>query len=214
MTRLNPPPHVGGYIIQTSSKLFGSAAGFVLALGLLMALCRTAAAGEPTAFDLVKEGNRHVGEEARDRVVQIRSEKSIGTLTPNVWYVVYFDPDATAKATEVKFAGGKKISVKRPTRILEPITGAHKELAKDKLKVDSERAIKIATAEPVLKNVTLKATRLTLERWGGDNLPVWKVRLWAAKLKNPNDNTDIGEVFVAADDGKVVKNDLHINRVD
>ena len=196
------------------TKLFGGSVKFPLGMGLLLVLCRTAVAAEPTAFDLVKEGNRHVGEEARNRVVQIRSEKSIGTLTPNVWYVVYFDPDATAKATEVKFAGGKKISVKRPARILEPITGAHKELAKDKLKVDSDRAIKIASEEPVLKNVTLKASRLSLERWGGDDLPVWKVRLWAAKLKNPNDNTDIGEVIVAADDGKVVKNDLHINRVD
>src|SRR3954468_25004345 len=52
-------------------------------------------AAEPTAFELIKEGNRHVGEEARDQVVQIRSDKSIGTMTPTIWYVVYFDPDAT-----------------------------------------------------------------------------------------------------------------------
>src|SRR5258705_13400216 len=88
-------------------------------------------AAEPTAFQLVKEGNRHVGEEAKDRVVQIRSEKSINTLVPNIWYVVYYDPDATAKATEVKFVAGTKATVKRPARILEPITGAHKELPKN-----------------------------------------------------------------------------------
>ena len=46
-----------------------------------------------TAFALVKEGNRHVGEEARDRVVQIRSEKSVGSLVPNIWYIVYYDPE-------------------------------------------------------------------------------------------------------------------------
>ena len=68
-----------------------------------LALGRAASAGEPTAFELVKEGNRHLGEEAKDRVVQIRSEKSIGSLTPNIWWVVYYDPDAAAMATEIKF---------------------------------------------------------------------------------------------------------------
>ena len=90
-------------------------------LRLLAAAAITATplfAAEPTAFELIKEGNRHVGEEAKDRIVEIRSEKSIGSLTPNIWYVVYYDPDATAKATEVKFGAGKKLSVKRPARVL------------------------------------------------------------------------------------------------
>src|SRR5262245_13397253 len=76
-------------------------------------------AGEPTAFDLIKEGNRYVGEDAKNKVVQIRSEKSVGSLTPSVWYVVYYDADATFKATEVKFGAGKKMTVKRPMRIIE-----------------------------------------------------------------------------------------------
>jgi len=178
-------------------------------------LSQSAHADEPTAFALVKEGNRHLGEEAKDRIVQIRSEKSIATLTPNVWFVVYYDPDATARATEIKFVGGKKASVKRPARLLEPITGAHRELPKEKLKIDSDKALEIAKAEPALKNLTLKASRLTLERAGyGDETVVWKVRLWAAKLKNPNHDADIGEVFVSAEDGKVVKTDLRPNRVD
>ena len=173
-----------------------------------------ASAAEPTAFDLVKEGNRHVGQEAQDRVVQIRSEKSIATLTPNIWYIVYYDPDATAKATEVKFAAGKKVSVKRPARILEPITGAHKELDRAKLKVDSDKALDIARNEPLLKNLTLKASQFWLERWGPDHQPAWKIRLWAAKLKNPNSAADIGDLFVSAENGKVLENDLHIDRVD
>ena len=47
-----------------------------------------------------------------------------------------------------------------------------------------------------------------------EEMPVWKVRIWAAKLRNPNKDVDIGEVFIAAEDGKVVRNDLHIDRVD
>ncbi len=179
-------------------------------------LSHPGAAAEPTAFELIKEGNRHVGEEAKDKVVQIRSEKSIGTLTPTYWYVVYFDPDATAKATEVKFGAGKKLSVKRPARVLEPFLGTHRPLNREKLKLDSDKAIAIATKEPVLSNLKLQATQLWLEReaWAADDVPVWKVRLWAAKLRHPDDTVDIGEVFVSAEDGKVLKSDLHINRVD
>lgn len=177
-------------------------------------MCGAAHAAEMTAFELIKEGNRHVGEDAKDRVVQIRSEKSVGSLTPNIWYVVYYDPDATAKATEVKFGAGKKLSVKRPARILEPITGGHRELPREKLKIDSDRALAIAQAEPLLKNLTLKAAQMKLERWGDDPQPVWKVRFWAAKLRKPRSMADIGEVFVSAENGKVVKNDLHIHRVD
>src|SRR5213593_5268375 len=164
-------------------------------------------AADLTGFALIKEGDRHLGEEAKGRVVQIRSEKSIGSLTPNIWYVVYYDPDATAKATEIKFAAGTKVSVKRPARVLEPITGAHHELPKEKLKIDSDKAIEIAKNEPLIKNLTLTNAELTLER-GEDDRPVWKVKLWAAKIRRPSDTVNIGEIHVSAEDGKVVKNDL------
>lgn len=184
----------------------------MLALGVLVA---TAGARDLTALELVKEANRHVGEEARDRVVQLRSEKSIGTLVPQTWFVVLYDPDATAKAVEVKFEAGRKISVKRPARILEPLTGAHRELPRAQLKIDSDKALEIALAEPILKNIRVKASALKLERRSAsDETPVWKVELWAARIDNPNKNVSIGEVFLQAGDGKVVKSDLKISRVD
>ena len=182
-----------------------------LAIGTFISLA-SARANEPTAFDLITEGNRYVGEQSKDKLVQLRSEKSVGTLTPNIWFVVYYDPDATFKATEVKFGAGKKLKVTRPVRVLELGTGDDKTLDRSKLKIDSDEAIKTATAEPLLKSLTLKATKLVLQR--GDEGPVWKVTLWAAKLKNPADNADIGSVFIAADTGKVVRTDLQINHVD
>jgi hypothetical protein len=48
-------------------------------------------AAEPTAFELIKEGNRYIGEQAKDRVVQMRSEKSVASLNPTIWFVVYYD---------------------------------------------------------------------------------------------------------------------------
>jgi hypothetical protein len=178
----------------------------------LVVAAAAAAASEPTAFQLIKEGNRHVGEESRDRIVQIRSEKSVGSLVPNIWYIVYYDADATAKAVEVKFAAGQKTAVKRTARILEPITGSHRELPKDKLRIDSDKAIELAKSDPMLRNLKPTNTRLTLERW--DDMPVWKVRLWVEKVRKPSSTVDIGELFLSADTGKVVKNDLKPQRAD
>jgi len=183
-----------------------------IAAALMLAFAPLAPAGEPTAFSLIKEGNRYIGEQSKDRVVQIRSERSIGTLIPNIWYVVYYDPDATLKAVEVKFGAGKKLDVSHPLRLLEPVTGDDKVLDRSKFKVDSDKAIRTAAAEPLLKGLTLKATQLWLQR--GDEGPVWRVRLWAARLRNPADLADIGEVYVSAENGKVVRADLHINSVD
>ncbi len=171
-----------------------------------------AADKEPTALQLFKDGNEYIGKEARDRLVQIRSEKSVATLTPNIWYIVYYDPDATAKAVEVKFGAGKKLTVKRPGRFLEFATG-NTEMDRSKLKVDSDKALATAIKEPILNKLTLTSSQMWLEQ-NRDYGIVWKVRLWAAKLRNAEKSVDLGEVYIAADDGRVVKTDLHINRVD
>jgi len=170
-------------------------------------------ADEPTAFELVKEGNRHIGEEAKDHVVQIRSDKSIGTLVPNIWFLSYYDPDASGKVTEVKFMAGQKVAVTHPSHLFGKWNG--KEMAKSRLKIDSDKALETAKNEPVLKSLTLKASQLKLERLSADDdTPVWKVELWAAKLSNPNRAVSIGQVIINAETGKVLANDLKIKNVD
>ena len=183
----------------------------VLCFSLLSAW--VASGAEPTAFELIKEGNRSLGEQSKDKVLGVHSDKSIAGLTPNIWYVAYFDPDAPKKRVEVKFGAGRQMGVKREMR--PPFGGVaslDKVLDLKKLKVDSDKAIKTATAEPLLAKLTLKATQLWLENTGGS--PVWKVRLWAAKLKKPDATADIGQIFISAESGEVVKSDLHINKVD
>ncbi len=184
-------------------------------VGLMCALVSPArvSAAELTAFQLIKEGNRYVGEQAKDKVVQMRAEKSIGGLTPTIWHIVYYDPTATLKATEVKLGAGKMLDVKRPLRLLEPISGADEPLDRRKLKVDSDKAIKKAVQNPLLDKLKVTATAPKLER-GSDGRPVWKVRVWAAKPRAPGADVDLGEVILSATDGVVVKNDLHIERVD
>jgi len=171
-----------------------------------------ALASEPTAFDLVKQGDQYVGVQSKDKVVQIRYEKSLESLTPDIWYVVYYDPDSTFKSVQVKFGAGQKMDVSHPGRVLEMFGDNREPLDASKLKIDSDKAIKIATSQPLLKKLTIKATQLRLEH--GDTGPQWHVKLWAAKLKNPEENTDIGIVVLSSEDGSVIKNDLNPNRVD
>ena len=191
--------------------------------GLLASLAVGMAArgAEPTALQLAKEGDRYVGDQAKGRIVQIRSERSAGSLVPVIWYVVYYDPTATLKAAEVKFVAGKMEDVKRPLRLLEPVTGGDVPLDRDKIKVDSDQAIQTALKEPVLQNIKVTSTELKLERGEGEGVlgkggaaqPVWKVRLWATKLNQVGSQADLGEVWVSATDGKVLKDDLHVDRL-
>jgi hypothetical protein len=92
-------------------------------------------------------------------------------------------------------------------------------LDRKRMKIDSDQAIKIALKEPLLERLTIKATELKLGRAGrrghGDPaLPLWQVRLWAAKLSKPDRQVYIGDVFISAEDGKVLETDLKIQRVD
>jgi hypothetical protein len=167
---------------------------------------------EPTAFWLMKEGNKYVGEQSKDKVVQVRAEKSIGTTTPNIWYVVYYDPTATLKAVEVKFGAGKMLTVQRPLRLLEPLFDKSGPLDRAKLKVDSDAAIKTALKEPLLAKLKVVATAPKLEN--SDLGPVWRVKLWAQKLNDKTVDVDIGQVIISPESGDVLRTDLHINRVD
>ena len=182
----------------------------VAAMGL--ATTHASLAADPTALELIKLGDPYVGVQSKDKVVQIRSEKSIASLTPNIWYVVYYDPDATFKAVEVKFGAGQKLDVSHPGRVLERFTDDKDPLDVRKLKIDSDKAIKIATKQPLLKDLALKATQLWLEH--GATGPQWRVKLWAAKLKNPSDDADIGIVILSAADGYILETNLHPNSVD
>ena len=179
---------------------------------MAFAFASVANAAEPTAFELVKLGDQYVGVQSKDKVVEIRSEKSVASLTPNIWHIVYYDPDATFKAVEVKFGAGQKLDVSHPWRMIERVGGGKDALDGTKLKIDSDQAFKIAAKQPLLEHLTLKAAQFWLEH--GDNGPQWKVKLWASKLHNPDDDADVGTIIISAADGSVTKSDIHPNSVD
>jgi hypothetical protein len=187
-------------------------AGFALATLAFFGLSQVVLAGEPQALELIKQANDYVGKTVRDQVVGMRSDKSVASITPNIWYVVFYDKDATFKTAEVKFGAGKELEVRHPLRKPFAYMNDKNLLDQKVLKVDSDKAIKTAMAEPLLDKLTIRSTQLWLERT--DGVATWKVRLWAQKLRHPNDDAEIGDVFISAEDGKVLNSDLHIDRVD
>ena len=178
----------------------------------LSAVCVLAADKDATAFEIMKEGNRYVGEQAKDRVVQVRSERSAGSLAPKVWYVVFHDPTAAMKAVEVKFAAGKMVDVKRPFRLVELVADKTAPMDKEKLKIDSDDAIQKALKEPLLEDIKVKSVEARLQNSSVG--PVWKLKLWAEKLTKSTETAHVGTVTVAADDGKVIESDLNLGRLD
>jgi len=166
-----------------------------------------------SALSLVKEGNRYVGEQAKDKIVQIRSERSVNGLKPSVWYVVFYDPTAALKATEVKFMNGKMTDVKRPLRLLEVTSDKSEPLDRNKIKLDSDDALQAALKEPALQNSKPSSSEMRLER-GEAGAPIWKVQLWGAKADGSKDDVSLGTVTLSAEDGKTIRSDLKTDKVD
>lgn len=186
----------------------------ILFLSALMTLplVRAAQARETTALELIQRGNAYVGVQSKNKVLRIYSNKSVASLTPDIWRVVYYDPDAPLKRATVKFGAGEEMSVSRGWWPFQLPAKESDVLDRSKLKVDSDRALKLAEEQPLLKRLTLKASKLTLDH--SDAGPVWKIRLWAAKVQHPDREADIGVVTLSATDGSVVKNDLRPNKAD
>lgn len=188
-------------------------AGLVTTTLAVSGFSQTAKADETQALELIKPANDYVGIQTKDKIVQIRSEKSIAGLTPNIWYVVFYDHDTTFRTTEVKFGAGQKLDVRHPMRPPFSYINDKNILDQKALKVDSDKAINIAKSQPLLDKLAVRASQLWLQN-DDDKVPTWRVRLWAQKLRHPDSDADIGDVYISADDGKVLKTDLHIDRVD
>jgi hypothetical protein len=165
-------------------------------------------ASEPTAFELIDAGNQYLCEQARDRVVRIRSEKSDRGITPIIWYVVYYDQTAAFKEVEVKFGAGMMLDVKRPKPSSASQDNECNALDRKKMKIDSDEALAIAVDQTTPHSVQVKASEACLEP-GTEGTPTWKVRLWGSDQSKPEDEIDIGQLLISAEDGSILKNELH-----
>ncbi len=179
--------------------------GVILGAGLALAAAQLALA-DPTALNLTKKGNDYVGMPSRDKILEIHSDKSVASLEPNIWHVIYYDPTVMTKSVEVKFGAGEEMDVSHPMHPFQWPASERDILNQSKLNVDSDQALTIATSQPLLKSLKLRASKMTLEN--SDSGPVWKVELYANKLNDPTKEADLGSVHISANDGSVIKSDL------
>lgn len=164
---------------------------------------------QPTAFALVGKANNYVGIQSKDKILEIESDKSVGSLEPNIWRVVFYDPDSAMRSVEVRFGGNQEMDVSHPLRPFQMARNANDILERDKLKVDSDEALHTAMQQSLLKPLRLRASKLTLSRT--DIGPAWKVQFWAARGGSSHD-VDIGSVTISAVDGSILRSDLHPSR--
>jgi hypothetical protein len=177
-------------------------------LGAVLGLAASSMAlAEPTALDLIKKGNDYVGIQSKDKVIQIISDRSVASLEPNIWHVLYYDPSVFSKAVEVRFEAGEQAAVGHPVRPFQLPAGTNQVLELPKITVDSDRAVDIATKQPLLKGLNLRYSKLTLQK--GKTGPEWKVELWSAKISDPTKDANVGYVRISATDGTIVQSNLH-----
>jgi hypothetical protein len=161
---------------------------------------------DTAALDLIKKGNDYVGIQSKDKVLEVYSDKSVSSLEPNIWYVVYYDPSVFSKTVEVKFEAGEQRDVTHPMHPFQLPAKPNEILDLSKVTVNSDRALDIATSQPVLKGLRLRYTKMTLQ--SGENGLEWKVQIWSAKVNDPTKDANIGSVTVSAINGNIIDSDL------
>ena len=188
--------------------------GVILGAVVVLATAQLAMADDTTttALNLIKKGNDYVGMPSRNKVLEISSDKSVTSVEPKIWHVVYYDPTVISKSVEVKFGAGEEMNVSHPMRPFQLPASEHDILDQSKLNVDSDRALSIATSQPLLKSLNVKASRMTLQNsYAG---PVWNVELYASKIHDSSKLASIGYVRISANDGSVIKSDLNPGKVE
>ena len=184
----------------------------LVVLAVQIGAMSASAAEEATAFSLIAVGNEQVPSHARDKVVQIISDRTEGSLKPDRWSIIYYDSTAKLKSVRVRFADGKAITIDNPPRLFQRLTDDSMPLNRNRMKIDSDKALAIALAHPDLSDVDLTGLQMTL-RWERGVRVAWDVEFWAKKKVNPRKTTSIGSLVINAQDGKLIFNQLRKPRL-
>lgn len=196
---------------KISFLLIGLSFAFLAILDGSNCMAAEGKADAPTAFELMKLGDQFLEKPARGHVIQAVSEQSTQGLVPHVWSIVYYDVTAPKRPVRVRFNSGKMVDTSRPLRLFSRLQGQTRPLNQNRLKIDSDKALEIATAQPNLKNIRLRASKMEL-RWDKSQQPVWQVDLYAEKESDPAKTVHLDFVLISPETGEVLENYLKIDR--
>jgi hypothetical protein len=126
-----------------------------------------------------------------------RIEARDGNPTPERWYILVHHPDEESGLHEYVVAGGEVVASRKISQFAEGVR-AEEIIPSDGLKVDSDRAGKVAQQYAQANNVTPATFNYQLRRDTDDGLPVWNVTCIDSAGKA------LGGVVVAANKGSVL----------
>lgn len=160
-----------------------------------------------TALQFVQLGDHYVTQNARDQVIAMISDKTVGDLVPKNWRILYHNEKATFNTTEIDFANNAMTRIHEPNRFFQMFSGANKPIDLSQVALDSDDALKIVMNVPEVRAASVIAVQMQLNR-GYGGMPVWTVNLFGQSDSEIADDKNLGTIQLLADSGKILKNTL------
>ena len=129
-----------------------------------------------------------------------RIEARDGTPVPERWYFIVHDPKAETGVHEYVVAGGEIVASRDVSQFAESLR-PEDVVGGDALKVNSDRAAKLAQQYALANNMTVTSMQYELKKEGAVAVPLWSVTCLG------EDGKELGRLVVSAGKGTVVSHD-------
>jgi len=168
----------------------------VLALGFCLGGLY-AADKPPTAFEVLKEARKKLGEPVSKNLLRMESEYA--RLRPRHWWVRFYDADVTLKVRALYMIGSEMNRNITPGNIFD---GGNAEfiINPEQLKYDSEKCIAFIQKACKDSNIPLQSLHVRLEKpHPGESNPIWYFELLDAQEEA------LGRLSISATTGRVTE---------
>ncbi len=129
-----------------------------------------------------------------------RIEARDGTPVPERWYFIVHDPKSETGVHEYVVAGGEIVASRDVSQFAESLR-VEDVVGGDALKVNSDRAAKVAQQYALANNLTVTAMQYQLKKEGAAAAPLWSVTCLG------EDGKELARLVISAGKGTVVSHD-------
>ena len=129
-----------------------------------------------------------------------RIEARDGTPVPERWYFIVHDPKSETGVHEYVVAGGEIVASRDVSQFAESLR-VEDVVGGDALKINSDRAAKLAQQYALVNNMTVMSMQYQLKKEGAAAAPLWSVTCLG------EDGKELGRLVVSAGKGTVVSHD-------
>jgi len=123
-----------------------------------------------------------------------------GTPVPERWHFIVHDPKAETGVHEYVVAAGEVVASREVSQFAESLR-VEDEVGGDALRVDSDRAAKLAQQYALVNNKTVVAMHYELKKLGAAAVPLWTVTCL------DDAGRELGHIVISAGKGNVVSHE-------